>query len=229
MKAFNLAMDGPAGAGKSTIAKKVAKKLNLLYIDTGAMYRALTWKALREGVPTHDAAAMTHLAANTTIELRVSDTDGPQEVWLDHQWDVSEEIRGSEVTSYVSDVARVAGVRERMVKLQRDMAKQRGVVMDGRDIGTHVLPDAEVKIFLTASVDERALRRYNEWKEKGYDVDFEELKTDIIRRDEIDSNREASPLRRAEDAEWVDTSGLSIDEVVEWILKIVRTKLGGVE
>jgi cytidylate kinase len=227
MKRLNIAMDGPAGAGKSTIARLVAKQLDYIYVDTGAMYRALTWKALQTNTPLTASEALTLLSEETVIELRL--VDGNQQVWVDNKLDVSRQIREPQVTKYVSDVAQVAGVRTRMVKLQQDMSILKGVVMDGRDIGTHVMPDAEVKIFLTASVEERAKRRYDELTDKGYNIDYETLKQEIITRDRIDSERKVSPLKKAQDAILVDTSGMTIDEVVRRILVIVRTKLGGEE
>jgi cytidylate kinase len=227
MERINIAIDGPAGAGKSTIAKMVAKKLDYIYVDTGAMYRALTWKALHSNIPVTDPELVIRLAEDIAVELRL--VDGSQQVWVDHEFNVTNEIREPEVTKHVSDVAKIAEVRYTMVNLQKKMSEKKGVVMDGRDIGTHVIPDAEVKIFLTASVDERANRRYTELAEKGYNVDYETLKRDIIQRDRMDSEREASPLVQAADAILVDSTGMTIDQVIELILSICRTKLGGEE
>lgn len=227
MKRINIAIDGPAGAGKSTIAKIIAHKLDYIYVDTGAMYRALAWKALHNRVSVTDNRAVTDMAEDTVIELRL--VDGQQQVWVDHKNNVTEQIREPEVTKHVSDVAKIAEVRHTMVRLQKAMSEQKGVVMDGRDIGTHVIPNAEVKIFLTASVLQRAKRRYDELVAKGHDIDFETLKQDIIKRDRIDSERVASPLVQAEDAILVDTTGMTVDQVIEHILMICRTKLGGEE
>lgn len=211
-----IAIDGPAGAGKSTVAKITAEKLGYTYIDTGAMYRGVAWKTLREERDTSDAAI---LHAVRDIDVRLACTESGTRVTVDGT-DVTSEIRTPEVTHIVSRVAALAPVREKMVELQRVMARDGAVVMDGRDIGTNVLPDADVKIFLTASVEERARRRYEEMKEKGYAVDFDELKGEIASRDKQDSERAISPLRRADDAVLLDTTALSIDDVVARILEL---------
>jgi cytidylate kinase len=220
-----VAIDGPAAAGKSTVAKKVAHKLGYVYIDTGAMYRALTWKALQNGLDLDNEQAVHHLLMETTIKLDMKD-DG-QHVIVDQE-DVSDAIRNQEVTNNVSFVAKHGMVREEMVKRQQQLAEKRGVVMDGRDIGTHVIPDAEVKIFMIASVEERAERRHKENLEKGFPSDLSELKEEIRKRDEIDSQREVAPLVKAEDAVEIDTTSLTIDEVVERILSVV-SKMSGRE
>ncbi|ARU63028.1 cytidylate kinase [Tumebacillus avium] len=217
MKPLRVALDGPAGAGKSTVAKQAAKALGLTYVDTGAMYRAITWKALQEKINPTDEAALTELSNRVQISFKL--TPAGQDVFLDGV-DITEAIRTPEVTGNVSAVSAVAGVREAMVKLQQDIAAQTGVLMDGRDIGTVVLPDADVKIWLTASVEERAQRRYNELVAKGQTLDFEQLKADIERRDRFDSGREHSPMKMAEDAVVLDTTGLSIQQVIEKILEI---------
>lgn len=219
MRSLRVALDGPAGAGKSTVAKQAAQALGCAYVDTGAMYRAITWKALQHHIELHDEAQLTELANQVRIDFRPA-AEG-QTVLLDGE-DITEAIRTREVTNNVSAVSAVEGVREAMVKLQREMAERTGVVMDGRDIGTVVLPKAEVKIWLTASVEERAQRRYQELVAKGQDVDFEQLKLDIQRRDEYDSNREHSPMKMAEDAVLLDTTGLTIDQVVARILHICQ-------
>ena len=221
MNTLRVALDGPAGAGKSTVAKQVAKAMGLTYVDTGAMYRAITWKALEQGIGTSDEAALTALAHEVRIDFRPTETG--QDVFLNGD-DITEAIRSVAVTSSVSAVSAVSGVREAMVKIQQDIARRTGVVMDGRDIGTVVLPDADVKIWLTASVEERASRRYQEMAAKGQAVDFEQLKADIQRRDEYDSGREHSPMKRADDAVIVDTTGLSIEQVVDNILHICRAE-----
>lgn len=226
MRRLSVAIDGPAGAGKSTVARQVARELGFTYVDTGAMYRAITWKALQNGTDLTDETNMTQLVRDTHIQLK---TDKKEVlVWLDGQ-PVSEEIRTPEVTSHVSAVAGLAGVRKELLEKQRELAQNGGVVMDGRDIGTRVLPEAGVKVFLTASIDERAHRRYNEWLRKGYSVNLEQLKQEIRQRDEKDKNRKHSPLTPAEDAVHLDTTGLTITEVVQAILDLCRTKVGGGE
>lgn len=214
-----IAIDGPAAAGKSTVAKIVAEKLNYIYVDTGAMYRALTLKALNDGVDPSDEAAVLNLLLETNIEL-ANDSTG-QRVILDGK-DVTEEIRYQPVSANVSYIAKLTAVRQEMLKRQRELAKDRGVVMDGRDIGTHVLPGAQVKIFLVASVDERAKRRHDENIAKGIPSDLDQLKAEIEKRDEIDTNRETAPLVKADDAVELDTTSLSIHEVVHSILQEVE-------
>ncbi|KPL59760.1 (d)CMP kinase [Rossellomorea vietnamensis] len=221
LKKLRIAIDGPAAAGKSTVAKIVAGKLSYLYIDTGAMYRSLTYKALSNNIDLHDENELNRLLSETTIELEPSE-DG-QLVFLDGN-DVTDEIRQASVTNSVSHVAVHSGVREEMVKRQQQLAKEGAVVMDGRDIGTHVIPDAEIKVFLLASVDERAQRRYEENLSKGYPSDLEQLKEEIARRDKIDSEREVAPLKKAEDATEIDTTSLSISDVVDQIMLLVERK-----
>ena len=211
-----IAIDGPAGAGKSTVAKIVAEKLGYTYIDTGAMYRGVAWKTLKQSQAATDEDI---LRAVQEIDVRLACTENGTRVTVDGT-DVTQEIRTPEVTHIVSRVAALGPVREKMVELQRAMAADGAIVMDGRDIGTNVLPNADVKIFLTASVEERARRRYDEMKEKGYAVNFDELKREIALRDKQDSEREISPLRQAEDAVLLDTTSLSIDEVVTHVLKL---------
>lgn len=222
MGQIRVAIDGPAGAGKSTVAKIVAKRLGLLYIDTGAMYRAVTWKAIDTGIPLTDEEKLVLLASNIHISLQTNHAG--QKVIVDGT-DVTDRIRSSEVTDNVSRVSAIRGVREQMVKMQQKMALQQGVVMDGRDIGTHVLPNAEVKVFLTASLEERARRRYEELTGKGVQVEFEEIQASIAKRDELDSSREVAPLRKAEDAVPVDTTNLSIEKVAEKIVEICRKRI----
>lgn len=218
-KRIRIAIDGPAAAGKSTVAKNIAKRLSFVYIDTGAMYRALTLKALQENVDIKDEASLVQLLQTTKIELLQSTSN--QKVLLDGR-DVTEEIRKESVSNAVSFVAEHARVREALVKKQRELAENDNVVMDGRDIGTHVLPEAELKVFLIASVEERAKRRHKENVEKGYESDLNKLIEEIKERDERDSNRKTSPLVQAEDAIAIDTTSLSIEEVEEKILQLLN-------
>lgn len=218
-KTLRIAIDGPAAAGKSTVAKKIATQLSVVYVDTGAMYRALTLKALQNDIVLQESAAVFSLLESTTIQLVQDDEE--QQVYMDSE-NVTHLIRTNEVSNNVSEIAQHASVREEMVKRQQEIAKNKNVVMDGRDIGTHVLPDAEVKIFLLASVDERAERRFLENKQKGYATNIDTLKKEIKERDEKDMNRKTSPLVQAEDAHVVDTTSLTIDEVVTTILNYVN-------
>ncbi len=222
-KKLKIAIDGPAGAGKSTVAKLVADKLSYIYIDTGAMYRALTYKALSSKSDLHDGSMLQSLLKETNIELEI--TGEGQAVILDGS-DVSKEIRSSDVTNNVSFVATPQEVREEMVRRQQELASEGGVVMDGRDIGTHVMPDAELKVFLIASVEERAKRRYDENKSKGYETDLEKLKEEISLRDKRDSEREFAPLKKADDAIELDTTSMSIEDVVNEILHLVSERAG---
>jgi cytidylate kinase len=222
-KNISIAIDGPAAAGKSTVAKIIAKRLSYIYIDTGAMYRALTYLALQQGIALDDEQSLISLLKNTYIELKPSEQG--QLVFVNGE-DVTNIIRSEEVTNAVSLVAKHPLVRKEMVTRQRALAKNGGVVMDGRDIGTHVLPDAEVKIFLKASVEERAKRRHAENIARGFPSDLETLKKEIARRDQIDSEREVAPLKKAEDAIEIDTTSLSIEEVVDRIMEIVNERIG---
>ena len=214
MKKLVVAIDGPAGAGKSTVAKLAAKELGYTYIDTGAMYRAVAWKTLQQKADVTDALI---LDVARDIDVRLAYANGVTQVFVDGQ-DITGEIRTPEVSHIVSQVAALGPVREKMVDLQRQMSTEGGVLMDGRDIATHVLPNADVKIFLTASIEERAQRRYREMREKGYDVELAKLQEDIATRDKADSERAISPLVQAADAVLLDTTGLSIDGVVARIL-----------
>ncbi|EJT22078.1 cytidylate kinase [Bacillus anthracis str. UR-1] len=216
-KRISIAIDGPAAAGKSTVAKVVAKKLSYVYIDTGAMYRTITYAALEQKVDIENEEQLMEVVKNVKIEFQQG--ENTQLVFLNGQ-DVSEVIRTPEVTNRVSIVAKHRLVREEMVRRQQELAEKGGVVMDGRDIGTHVLPDAEVKIFMLASVEERAERRHLENMNKGFDSNLEQLKEEIAQRDKLDSEREVSPLKKADDALELDTTSLSIEEVVQklWVL-----------
>lgn len=223
MRKLSIAIDGPAAAGKSTVAKIIAEKLTYIYIDTGAMYRGLTYKALKADCNLENEEALFDLLKSTKIDLLPGEKG--QLVYLDGN-EVTNEIRSSEVTNQVSIVAKHRLIREEMVRRQQEFAAQGGVVMDGRDIGTHVLPNAEVKVFLLASVEERAERRYQENIEKGFPTDLEMLKKEIAERDKIDSEREVAPLKKADDAIEIDTTSLSIYEVVERILELVNERKG---
>ena len=220
---INIAIDGPAGAGKSTIAKAVAAKKGYIYVDTGAMYRAMALFILRNGIDPEDAAAIS--AKCTEADITIEYRDGAQVVLLGGE-NVNDYLRTPQVSDMASRTSVNGDVRCKLVELQQQLARRQNVVMDGRDIGTVVLPDAQVKIFLTASVEVRAGRRYKEMIEKGEEADLEAIKAQIKERDERDMNREISPLKQAEDAVLVDTSDMSIDEVVERILGIVEEKIG---
>lgn len=214
-----IAIDGPAGAGKSTIAKAVAEKLAYTYIDTGAMYRAVALAALAGGVAADDEARLTEIAAAADIDMRPE--AGVNRIFLNGA-DVTEDIRRPEVGAMASPVSAVGGVREHLVAAQRKLAGRGCVVMDGRDIGTVVLPDADCKIFLTADLDERVERRFAELVAKGQDITREAVRDDIATRDWRDSHRENSPLRQAEDAVLLDSTGMSIDEVLSRVLKLAE-------
>ena len=214
-----IAIDGPAAAGKSTIAKKVALMRGYTYIDTGAMYRAFTWYCLQKGVNCQDEQACCALIPEVNIELR------PGYVVLCNGVDVSKPIRGTEVSGNVSYIASYKDIRLALVELQRKMAEKDSVIMDGRDIGTYVLPNADVKIFQVASVEKRAERRYKENQEKGIACTYEDVVADVEKRDRIDSSRAFAPLKPAEDAIHLDTSDLSIDEVVAAVNQIIDKKL----
>lgn len=220
MKNISIAVDGPAGAGKSTIAKTVAKKLGLVYIDTGAMYRSVALYAKQRGVDTkNDKDGVCAVLDGVEIELKQE--NGAQKVYLCGE-DVSERIRMADISMGASDVAVIPEVRIKLVELQRAMAEKSSVIMDGRDIGTYVLPDADLKIFLTASVDARAKRRYDELVEKGVECDFDSVREDMKARDKNDSEREFAPLRQAEDAVLIDTTGKTLDESIEMVYNVVN-------
>ena len=221
MKKLTIAIDGPAGAGKSTVAQIVARRLNYTYIDTGAMYRAVAWLISQQELPVEDTCAVGELAANADIRL-LSD-DGRQQVFV-NGLNVTQAIRSPEVSRLVADVARQPLVREALLSMQRQMAQTGGVVMDGRDIGTHVLPQADLKIFLTASIDERAKRRWLELQAKGHHIALGELQQEIADRDKIDYEREVAPLTQAVDAVFIDTTSLSIDGAVTEILRLCEER-----
>lgn len=221
MKKIVVAIDGPAGAGKSTIAKLAAEALGYTYIDTGAMYRSVAWKFLQTGAE-FDEELITKLANTMVIEFRPEAKSN--RVFVDGV-EVTDVIRTPEVTAIVSRVAAIGAVREAMVAQQRRMGDAGGVLMDGRDIGTVVFPHAQLKIFLTASVEERARRRYKEMLEKGQQVELKKLQADIAERDKQDSERAISPLRQAEDALLLDTSAMSIAQVTDKILQLVQERV----
>ena len=214
---MNIAIDGPAGAGKSTIAKRLAKKLGFIYVDTGAMYRAMAYYFLQHNIDAKDEKAIA--AACTDVDITITYENGEQQVLLNGE-NVNGVIRNEEVGNMASSTSVYPVVRKKLVELQRQLAKSADVIMDGRDIGTCVLPDAQVKIYLTASSATRAKRRYDELTEKGVSCDLAEIEKDIIDRDYRDMHRETSPLRQAEDAVLVDSSEMNIDEVVDAIYQV---------
>jgi cytidylate kinase len=217
MKASIIAIDGPAGAGKSTVAKFVAQRLNYVYIDTGAIYRAVAWASQEKNISPANGDAMAELTRNLSIQLYYR--DGQQRITVDGR-DISEEIRTPAISRTVSTVSAIPAVRNALLDLQRQMARAGGVVMDGRDIGTCVLPDADVKIFLTASIDERARRRCLELRKKGFVTDLEQLKQEIALRDKMDSERDVAPLKQASDAKFIDTSDMTIEQAVDAIVSL---------
>lgn len=213
---MNIAIDGPAGAGKSTIAKLAAKELGFLYVDTGAMYRAIALYLLRKKTPIDDEKALKEALEHIAISIKYEDKK--QHVYLNGE-DVTGSLREEAVGNMASVSSAKQPVRDKLLSLQRGLAEDNSVIMDGRDIGTNVLPNAELKIYLTASADVRAKRRYDEILSNGGTPDFEKIKADIIKRDEQDMNRKIAPLRQAEDAVYLDTSSLSIPEVVKQIVE----------
>ncbi|MBQ6938059.1 MAG: (d)CMP kinase [Clostridia bacterium] len=217
-----IAIDGPAGAGKSTISKKVASLLGFVYIDTGAMYRTVGLKAVRCGVDTNDEKGVIELLPSLDIDIRHEGVE--QHIYLDGE-NVSDQIRTPQISMAASNVSRIPEVRLAMVDMQRKLAQNHDVVMDGRDIASYVLPDAEIKIFLTASVDARAKRRYDELLEKGENVSFEDVKNEMIQRDTNDSTREFAPLTIADGAEVIDTSELTLGESIDKVINYVRENI----
>ncbi len=219
---ISVAIDGPAGAGKSTIAKNIAKKKNLIYLDTGAMYRACALKAINNNIDCNDSPLVTKMLETTEIDIQFENE--VQQVYVDGD-NVTHLIRTPDVSRGASDISAIHSVRIKMVEIQRNIAKDRNVILDGRDIGTFVLPEARVKIFLTASVEERAKRRYIELSDKGMEnVLFEDVLNDIKYRDRNDSTRDFAPLKRAEDAIEIDTTSKSIEEVENEIIAIIERK-----
>ena len=219
MNTLNIAIDGPAGAGKSTIAKIIASKLGIIYLDTGAMYRAAALKCLREGIDTKDTYMVRKMV--DLIDIKIVFEDNEQRIFLDNE-DVTGLLRTKEVTTASSDVAVVPEIRKKLVEIQRKIAAKKSVIMDGRDIGSYVLPNAKYKFFLTASVEERAKRRYKEQIEKGISgTDYDDVYKDIVYRDKNDSSREFAPLIKASGSIELDTTNMGIDQVVDEILKTV--------
>ncbi|WP_058304644.1 (d)CMP kinase [Gorillibacterium timonense] len=218
MNRFNIALDGPAGAGKSTVARLVASSLGFVYVDTGAMYRAVTWKVLQLGLRPDDAEEVAR--ATREMDIKLARSDRGQLVYVDGE-DITDYIRSAEINKCVSLIASNPQVRELLVDKQKALAEGKGVVMDGRDIGTKVLPDAEVKVFLTASARRRAERRYAEAARP--DQTIEEMEAEISNRDRIDSSREVSPLRKADDAVLLDTTEMELAEVVDAVLSLCRS------
>ena len=216
---YNIAIDGPVGAGKSTIAKMAAKKLDFIYVDTGAMYRAMALYFLRREIDAKDEKKIAEACEH--INVTIAYQEGEQQVLLNGE-NVNAFIRTEEVSMMTSNTSKYPAVREKLLYLQRELAAANNVIMDGRDIGTCVLPDAELKIYLTASASERAKRRYLEQKERGVESDLAQIERDIIARDEQDMNREIAPLKQAEDAIYLDTSDMTIEEVVTKIVSLVQ-------
>lgn len=215
MENLVIAIDGPAGAGKSTISKLIAKNLGINYIDTGAMYRAITYKCIKEDIDVNDIQRVVDLCSRTDVDFV------DNYIYLDGQR-LNEEIRTLQVSSRVSDVAKIPQVREFLLEKQREIGKRSDVILDGRDVGTHIFPDAKYKFFLNASAQERERRRYQELIDKGQSVVLEEIIEDIKKRDYIDSTREVAPLVKADDAIEVDTTSMTIDQVVTYISDMVR-------
>lgn len=219
-----VAIDGPAGAGKSTIARAAAAQLGFVYVDTGALYRTIGLAVCRRGIDGTDVPGI--LATLPEIQVGLTYRDGAQHVLLDGE-DVSDAIRTPQISTYASQVSSVPEVRAYLLDLQRDLARRQSVIMDGRDIGTVILPDAKVKIFLTASPEKRAERRCAELREKGQDVTVEGILTDMERRDALDASRAVAPLKQAEDAVLVDTSDLTLKQSIEAVLTVIRDKMEG--
>ena len=220
---INIAIDGPAGAGKSTIARSLAAKLGFIYVDTGALYRAVGVNAMRKGMDTKNAEQVTSILGETKVSLRF--VDGEQRVFLGDE-DVSLAIRTPEASMAASNVSAIPAVREFLFDLQRNIAKENDCLMDGRDIGTVVLPEAQVKIFLTASAEVRAKRRYDELLAKGMKAEYNDVLEEMIQRDYQDSHRAIAPLKQAEDAVLVDTSEMNLEQVLEALETIVKEKTG---
>ena len=223
---ISIALDGPSGAGKSTVAKKCAERFGFKYVDTGAIYRTIGLAAFNKGIDTKNSAAVVSMLPELDIDLSYNES-GEQRMILNGS-DVSEEIRSPEISMCASNVSAIAAVRDYLTDMQRNMAKKYDVIMDGRDIGTVILPNADVKVFLTASADSRAARRYKELIKKGSEISFNEVLSDMKLRDEQDTKRAAAPLKAAEDAVYLDTSDMSFDESVDAVAKLITEKTGRV-
>lgn len=223
MDIFSVAVDGPAGSGKSTIAKLIAKELNIVYIDTGAMYRAVALFCIKNGIDTKNKEAVCSVLDKINMTIRPEKAG--QRIFLDNE-DVTDEVRSQKAGAGASDVAAIGDVREKLVAIQRKMAEGMSVIMDGRDIGTNVLPYAPVKIYLSAGADERAKRRCSEFEKLGQKYDFQVVKEQIIQRDKNDMTRKLNPLRKADDAVEVDTTKMNIEEVKDTVIKIIKEKVG---
>ena len=221
-KGLIIAIDGPAASGKSTTAQLLAKKLGYLYIDTGAMYRACALKAKKLGIDINDEESIRNLL--DYIDIRIENNNSKNRILLDGE-DVSEDIRADDISALASAISAIPAVRYKMVELQRKMGEKGSVILDGRDIGTFVFPDAEVKFFLTASPEIRAKRRWLELQQKGIDKDFSEVLADLVKRDNNDSQRALAPLKKAEDAIEIDTSNMTIEEQTETLYKIILSRL----
>jgi len=219
-----IAIDGPAAVGKSTMGKLIARELGFLYIDTGAIYRAITWKVLKNNINKNDENMISDLVSNTCIIIEGENTNSTKDyyhIFVDGE-DVTEEIRNPKIDRNVSQIARLPKIRKQLIYLQRKLAEKGNVVMEGRDIGSVILPKADIKLYFTASEEERIRRRYIELLDKGYNVDYEEVKKQILQRDEIDSKRKYAPLIKAKDAILIDSTKKSIEEVKNEILKIIK-------
>jgi len=227
VKKVTIAIDGYSSCGKSTFAKMIAKELNYIFIDSGAMYRAITLWCVRNNFVSDnhiDPESIVDELKNISVNFVLNSETNTPEIFLNSE-NVENQIRSLEVTKYVSAISQISEVRSRLVELQRKIGADKGIVMDGRDIGTVVFPDADIKIFMTASVDIRAKRRYDEFKAKGIDVNFEEIRSGIIARDIADENRDISPLRKADDAITLDNSRMSVEAQMSWIKEIIEKKL----
>ncbi len=220
-----IAIDGPAASGKTTLARRLARALGYTFFDTGVLYRAVTWAALAAGEDLHDEARMTHLARTLEVELRTEAASGETRLWMAGR-DVTRELHSPQVDAWVSVVAAHPGVRRALKDLQRRLALQGRIVVVGRDIGTVIVPEADLKIYLDASLEERARRRYLEARSKGHAVSFEQVLEDMRRRDQLDASRATAPLRPAEDAVILRTDGLTPDQVFERIMSIIRERNG---
>lgn len=215
-----IAVDGPAGAGKSTVSRILAQRLGFLYIDTGAIYRAITLKTIREKIDIKDTSSLIAMATHTSIEL-INEQDSALKIFLDSR-DVTSEIRKPHITKLVSDISKLKGIREVALGLQRRLGKRGNSVLDGRDIGTVVFPDADKKFYIDAEFNQRVRRRYEELKELGQNVTLKDIENDLHNRDTIDSTREFAPLKKAEDAIYIDTTNMTIEEVVDSMFKEIR-------